>query len=336
MCGRERLSSATTAACAIAMLGVLTAARPAGQDALLQAANQRSAVQVYPVRGNVYLLVSPAGPNVTVHTGDEGVLVVDTGPAAHAEDVLGAIRRLSRLPIRYVINTTHRDDHVGGNAVIAAAGRGFEGVASLGAAARATGIAHENVLKRLSGLGEASASPAAAWPTLAFHTRKKEIHLNGEPIHVLHQPAAHADGDSLVFFRSSDVVSAGDVFLTTTYPVIDTARGGSLDGVIAALNALIDITTTRKNQEGGTLVIPGHGRVSDEADVVEYRDMLAIVRGRVQHYVAQGMTLAEIQRARPTMDYDGRYGAATGPASPQEFVEIVHRGVVDAAKRAGS
>jgi glyoxylase-like metal-dependent hydrolase (beta-lactamase superfamily II) len=304
---------------------------------LLDVFNASGPARLFPVRDSVYVLVDPAGgANVTIQVGSQGALVVDAGAAAWAETVVRAVKSVSSGPLRYLVSTSSREEHVGGNAVVAASGRGFEGVVSLGLAARATGIAHENVMRRMSGLGEPAPTAAGGWPTLSFHTRRKEIHFNGETVQVLHQPAAHADGDSIVFFRSSDVIAAGDLYLTTTYPEIDLARGGSIDGYIDALNAIIDLTNTQKNQEGGTLVIPGHGRVSDEADVVEYRDMLHIIRGRIRMYASQGRTLEQILQARPTIDYDGRYAAASGPASARGFVETVYRSVVAATKQVKS
>jgi glyoxylase-like metal-dependent hydrolase (beta-lactamase superfamily II) len=303
------------------------------QQTLLGTLNASSPLKVFPVRERIFAVIDPAGgPNTTLQIGDDGVVVVDPGRTANGKAILDIVAALTRLPIRFVINTTADPEHVGANAVVAAAGRGFEGVAGQNEAPRASGIAHENVLRRMTGLGEQAALPSAGWPTLPFFGRKKEVHFNDEVVQVLHQPAAHGDGDSVVFFRGSDVVSAGPIFLTTTYPVIDTARGGSIDGVIRALNAVIDLTTTKKNQEGGTLVVPAHGRISDEADVVEYRDMLAIIRGRVQHFVKQGMTLEQIRRERPTLDYDGRYGTGAGAAAPAAFLDIVYQGAVAAAK----
>jgi cyclase len=324
MMRRLRHIAFTTAA-----LAACATAAASAQGSLLQVFNDAGPAKLFPVRENVFVLVDPAGgANVAIQVGAQGALVVDAGTAAWGETVVRAVKSLTSGTLRYLVSTSSRDEHVGGNAVVAAAGRGFEGVVSLGLASRATGIAHENVMKRMTGLGEAAASPSAGWPTLSFHTRRKEIHFNGETVQVLHQPAALADGDALVFFRSSDVVVTGDVYLTTTYPPIDLERGGSIDGTIAALNAVIDLTNTQKNQEGGTLVVPGHGRVSDEADVVEYRDMLHTIRGRIQHYVSQGRTLAQIVQARPTIDYDGRYAAPSGPASSAQFVETVYRSVV--------
>ena len=325
------------ATAAVSAQGVRPQMADRGQTPLLEVFNASGAAKLFPVRENVYLLIDPAGgANVTIQVGPQGALVVDAGTAAWADTVVRAVKSVSSGPLRYLVSTSSRDEHVGGNAVVAASGRGFEGVVSLGLTPRATGLAHENVMRRMSGAGEQAPTPTAGWPTLSFHTRRKEIHFNGETVQVLHHPAAHADGDSVVFFRSSDVIATGDIYLTTTYPVIDLERGGSIDGIINALNGVIDLTNTQKNQEGGTLVIPGHGRVSDEADVVEYRDMLHIIRGRVRHYVSQGRTLEQVIEARPTIDYDGRYAAASGPASSRGFVEIVYRSVVASMKRSAS
>jgi cyclase len=151
------------------------------------------------------------------------------------------------------------------------------------------------------------------------------VYVNGEGIQLLHQPAAHTGGDSLVYFRRSDVVAAGDIYVNTSYPVIDRERGGSFSGVIAGLNRIIDLTIPKDWQEGGTMVIPGHGRLADEADVVEYRDMLTIIRDRIQGLIKKGMTLDQVKAARPTLDYDGRYGTTSGPWTTAMFIEAAYR-----------
>ncbi len=166
--------------------------------------------------------------------------------------------------------------------------------------------------------------PFEAWPTVTLFMPQKDIYFNGEAVQVLHQPAAHTDGDSLVFFRGSDVVSTGDVFTTTGYPVIRPEDGGGIDGVIAALNRIIELTVPEEKQEGGTLVIPGHGRLCDEADVVEYRDMVTIIRDRIKSMVDMGMTLRQVQAAKPTADYDGRYGATSGFWTTEAFVAAAY------------
>ena len=169
--------------------------------------------------------------------------------------------------------------------------------------------------------------PFGAWPTEGYPGDYKEVTFNGEAIQLFHQPAAHTDGDSLIFFRRSDVIVTGDIFVTTSYPVIDVKRGGSINGVIAGLNHIIDITIPKDWQEGGTMVIPGHGRIGDEADVVEYRDMVTIIRDRIQNMIRKGLTLEQVKAARPTLEYDPRYGFESGPWTTAMFVEAVYRGL---------
>lgn len=278
--------------------------------------SQNTEVHILPVQGKVYLL-SGAGGNVTVQAGSEGVLVVDSGASKMSGKVLGAIRQISERPIRHIINTSADADHVGGNAKIAEAGKvinSFTGSTSHYAPTDAAPIySHENVLRALSATND-PAYPPAAWPTDTFFTDSLELTFNGEAIQVLHQPAAHSDGDSVVYFRSSNVISTGDIFDTTSYPTVDTKRGGSIRGLIEALNRIIDITIPATNQEGGTIVVPGKGRLCDEYDVVMYRDMVTMVRDRVRRLIQTGMTLERIQVTRPTLDYDGRYGAEAGRA----------------------
>jgi glyoxylase-like metal-dependent hydrolase (beta-lactamase superfamily II) len=186
-------------------------------------------------------------------------------------------------------------------------------------------LAHENVMKRMSApSGEPSPRPFGAWPNETFFGEDKEIFFNDEAIQLIHQPG-HTDGDVLVFFRRSDVVASGDLFMTTTYPVIDAKSGGSVQGVIDGLNRLLDITIPKDKAEGGTYVVPGHGRLSDEADVVEYRDMVTIIRDRVQDLISKRRTWDQVRTARPSRDYDPEYGMPTGPSSPDQFVEAIYR-----------
>jgi cyclase len=290
-------------------------------------------VHVLHVQGNVYMLVG-AGGNITVQAGDEGVLLVDTSYEQMSPKVVAAIRTFSDKPIRYIINTHVHADHIGGNAPIAKLGATIAGGnMGIGANTGAAIIAHENVLNRMSApTGQQASSPSAAWPTDTYFTRKKELFFNGEAIEIIHQPSAHTDGDSIIFFRRSDVVSAGDLFLTTTFPVIDLQRGGNIHGIVEALNRILDITIPKDKQEGGTYVIPGHGRLCDEADVLEYRDMVTIIRDRIQDMVTRGMTLEQVKAARPTLDYDGRYGATTGSWTTEMFIDAVYRNLSTKAK----
>jgi glyoxylase-like metal-dependent hydrolase (beta-lactamase superfamily II) len=286
-----------------------------------------NALHVVHVQGNVHMIVGDGG-NIVVQAGDEGVLVVDTGFEARGDELLAAIRRISNKPIRLVINTHVHPDHTGANELLARVGE------SLGAnapgnsglpLATAHVLAHEKVMLRMSApSGQTPPRPFGAWPTETFFAEDKELFFNDEAIQLVYQPG-HTDGDVLVFFRRSDVVASGDLFQTTTYPVIDVARGGSVQGIINGLNRLLDITIPKDKAEGGTYVVPGHGRLSDEADVVEYRDMLTIVRDRIQDLIANGKSLAEVKASGLTRDYDGRYGATTGDWTTEQFIEAVYR-----------
>jgi cyclase len=179
--------------------------------------------------------------------------------------------------------------------------------------------------------GQASPFPVNAWPTETFDYSRKYMYLNGEGIEVLHQPAAHTDGDVLVFFRRSDTVVSGDILDTTRFPVIDVARGGTITGEIAALNRLVELAIPSVpivSREAGTLVIPGHGRVCDQTDVVEYRDMVTIIRDRVRDLIRAGMSLDQIKAASPARGYTGRYGSDSGPWTTNRFVEAIYQSLV--------
>ena len=284
-------------------------------------------LRVVHVQGNVHMIVGD-GANVIVQAGDEGVLVIDTGVEARGDELLAAIRRISDKPIRVVINTHVHPDHTGANALLARVGESIGGNAPGNSGlplATARVLAHEKVMARMSApSGQTPPRPFEAWPTETFFAEDKEIFFNDEAIQVSYQPG-HTDGDVLVFFRRSDVVASGDLFQTTTYPVIDAALGGSVQGIINGLNRLLDITIPRDKEEGGTYVVPGHGRLSDEADVVEYRDMLTIVRDRIQDLIGKGKSLAEVKAAGLTRDYDGRYGPTTGAWTTEQFIEAIYR-----------
>jgi glyoxylase-like metal-dependent hydrolase (beta-lactamase superfamily II) len=189
-------------------------------------------------------------------------------------------------------------------------------------------VSHENALGRMS--KDEPGRPAlsgSALPGSTFFTPRKEFFSNGEVVQVLWQPKAHTDGDVIVYFRSSEVISAGDVWVTTGYPVIDLTRGGSVQGILDGLNAIIDLAVPERNQMGGTRVIPGHGYFGNESDIVEYRDMVTIIRDRIRELVQEGRSLEQVKAARPTLDYDAVYGAVTGPWTTDMFIEAVYRGV---------
>jgi glyoxylase-like metal-dependent hydrolase (beta-lactamase superfamily II) len=319
----------------LASVVVAGAAIAVGGRAVAQQQNfdnvQMDAVEVRP---NVYMIAG-AGGNTTIQFGDEGVMVVDTQFPQVSAKLLAAIKSVTDAPIRYVVSTHVHGDHIGGNEAISKAGRTRAGgnvIGDLGAAATNTAgiIAHENVLKRLSMDPPAGQQPVpfGNWPTETFFNNKREFLFNGEAVQIIHQPDAHTDGDSIVFFRKSDVVATGDLFTTVMYPFIDVANGGTINGYIKALNAIMDITVPSNVNEGGTLVVPGHGRLSDEQDVIEYRDMATIVRDRIREYVKREMTLDQIKAKKPTLDFDARYGNDSGFWTTAMFVETIYKEMV--------
>ncbi len=291
-------------------------------------------VQILHVQGDVYMLVG-AGANIAVQAGDDGVLMVDTGTSEMSQQVLAAVRSISDKPIRYIINTSADPDHVGGNEVIAAAGSTIAGgnvVGDIGASAgdQATVIAYDAVLDRMSApTGKKAPFPQGAWPTDTFTTPEKKLYFNGEPIEVIHIPNAHSDGDSIVFFHKSDVVVAGDIFVTTSYPVVDLDAGGTINGLLDGLNRIIAITTPIAMQEGGTMVIPGHGRVCDQADVKFYQEAITIIRDRFQDAIKRGLTLQQVENANLTLDYNPRYGALEGPWTTKMFIDAVYKSLTE-------
>jgi cyclase len=335
---------------------VLFIVAPPGHIAAQQ--TQPEPLQFLPVRGNIYLLQG-AGANITVSIGRDGVLMVDSGLQSMGDQVLAAIRRLQNQldlrdkpigsgaetrssvadrnvespakPIRYIINTHVHPDHVGANELLRRSGMTFTGGNVTGNISDATEgaaiMAHEAVLTRMtSTAGGATPAPADAQPTDTYYTETMKLShfFNGEGVQLIHQPAAHTDGDTLVWFRGSDVIAAGDVFSTTTYPVIDVKQGGTINGVVEGLNRILRLCIAEFRTEGGTLVVPGHGRLSDSADVAYYRDMVTILRDRVRAMVGRGLSLEQVKAAKPTADYDPRYGATTGPWTSDQFVEAAY------------
>ena len=276
-------------------------------------------IHALPVQGSVYMLTGGGG-NVTVQVGKDGVLLVDTSYAELAPKIFAEIRKLSQGPIRYVVNTHVHPDHTGGN----------EALVKLGATPAMPGpalvVANLSVLERMTTPQAGSpAIPRALWPNDTYSTPFKDFFFNNEAVVVTHIPNAHTDGDSIVFFRRSDVLSVGDLFVPDQYPFIDLDRGGSVQGLIHGLNRILEITVPAKYQEGGTYVIPGHGRLCEEADVVEYRDMITIIRDRVQDLIKQGKTLEQVKAAKPSRDYDTQYAPAGSFISADAFVESIYK-----------
>jgi glyoxylase-like metal-dependent hydrolase (beta-lactamase superfamily II) len=326
--------------------------------------NLSSAIKVLPVRGNIYVLMG-AGANITLSVGLDGVLMVDSGSAEMSDQVITAIRAIQLWveaknaasappvlygaetrnsiiearradmppkPIRYIVATSIASDHIGGNVKIAGVGQTFTGgnvagqLNDVGQGAAIVG--HENLQNRMANPPAGQpAFPTRALPTDTYPTDAMKLSnfFNGEGIILMHQPSAFTDGDTIVYFRGSDVIAAGEVFRTTTYPVIDMAKGGTINGVVEGLNHIIDLSVPEFRSEGGTIIIPAYGRISDIADVAYYRDMVTILRDRIQDMLKKGMTLEQVKAARPAADYDGRYGATGGPWTTDMFIEAVYK-----------
>jgi glyoxylase-like metal-dependent hydrolase (beta-lactamase superfamily II) len=269
------------------------------------------------------LFVGPSGESLLVDTGNAG--------DRDLSRIVDTIKTAGVKQIDHMWTTHYHGDHTGGNANIAKAGptrlNASPATAALGGnvEGKTTILAHENVLNRMVASGP-DGRPADLWPTESYIGAETAVFFNGEGVQILHQPAAHTDGDSIVFFRRSDVIATGDVFTTTMYPVIDAQRGGSVKGVVDALNRIIDLAIPDLHvQEGGTMIVPGHGRLCDQQDVIEYRDMVTIVRDRIEYMIGKGLTLDQIKAARPTLDFDPRYGADSGLWTTSMFIEAVYQ-----------
>lgn len=296
----------------------------------------QTALDIVQLRPNFHMIAG-AGSNIVVQVGPHGAVLVDSGAEGRSEEVLAAVREITPLPIRYIINTSMDTDHVGGNAAVAQAGLSIlPGALAAGAgltddllsnSGGASVLAHENVLARMGApTGDRSPVPLELWPTKTFAFDSYSMYFNGEGIQVIHQPAAHTDGDVIVFFRRGDVIATGDIVDTTRFPVIDVARGGSVQGEIDALNRLLGMSILNLPLQwwpDRTLLVPGHGRVYDKLDLLEYRDAITIVRDRVQALIDDGKTLAEVQAANPTLGYRSQYGSDSGPWTTEMFVEVI-------------
>jgi cyclase len=293
-------------------------------------------IHILPVQGNVYMLVGDGG-NIAVQVGkDEGAMVVDSGAGRLSDKVIAAIRTLSDKPIQFIVNTSFHLDHTGGNARLHAVGYDPEANGGIlrvfaDAGMGATMMAHQNVLNRMSApTGKVAPTPADGWPTDTYvQGRRRKLH-NGEAVELFWEPNATTDGDSIVHFRRSDVIVTGDIFNSTRYPVIDVKAGGTVQGEITALNNILDKTVSWR-QEGGTLVIPGHGRLCNEWEVTEYRDTMVIIRDRVQAMIGKGATLQQVLAARVSADYDARFGSNSGPWTTAMFIEAVYTSLKDPA-----
>jgi glyoxylase-like metal-dependent hydrolase (beta-lactamase superfamily II) len=317
----------------IAAAVVLTLAMGSQRALAQQASDALTLVQLRP---NFYVIAG-AGGNIVMQVGPDGVILVDSGSSDMSEKVLATIRRVTPLPIRYIINTSMDADHIGGNGVLTKAGLTIlAGAIAAGGGLsddlvtnsnRASVLAHENVLTRLTASeGQPSAIPFALWPTKTFAYHQYSMYLNGEGIQVIHQPAAHTDGDLIVFFRRGDVIATGDIIDTTRFPFIDVKRGGTVQGEIDALNRLMDLSIHNLPLQwtpDRTFLVPGHGHVYDKLDLLEYRDAITVVRDRVQDLINDGKTLEQVKAANPTLGYRSQYGTDKGAWTTDMFVETI-------------
>ncbi len=274
------------ALCAL-LLGAGACAAPAVKT---PSASDVTAKQVAPHIWYLYY----RGGNMTALIGPEGTLLVDDEFAPFVPAILARLKEIGGGVPKFVVNTHYHQDHTGGNAAMRAAG--------------AVIIAHENVRSRLEQIqrppfgGSVPAPvPASALPMITFE-HSLTVNLDGEPVRIVHEPPAHTDGDSIVAFERSNVVAMGDLFFNGIYPIIDVETGGNVDGMIA------DVERALFYMNDKTVVIPGHGPVADKAALERYRDMMITVRDKVKKLIDEGKTLAEIQAAKPTAQFDAEWG----------------------------
>jgi len=294
-----------------------------------QSASTTAALETIQIRPNVFVIFG-AGSNVAVHVGEDGVILVDSGATPMADNLLAAVRAITKQPIRMIINTSADADHVGGNDKVGSAGIAIN-PDSFSDEEHATVLAHENVLQRMSTpKGNETPFPVDMWPNETFTSKLRSMYINDDAIQVIRQLGAHTDGDTMVHFRRADVIVTGDVLDLRQFPVIDPARGGSIQGELEALNHLLDLTVPAMPlvlKPGRTLLVPGHGRVSDYGELVEYRDMVTVIKDIIQDMITRGMTLEQVKAANPTQGYRRRYGADSGPWTTDMFVEAIYNGL---------
>jgi cyclase len=282
-------------------------------------------VETVPVQGQVYLIAG-AGGNIAAQVGSDGVLLVDTGYEQMSGKVLDALRKLSDRTLRTIINTTLMDAHTGANGALVKEGRLNQAGPGLGGRPNeADLIGHSDLLALMTEIGRDKIA-VERWPPSVFSGKQKDLYSNDEPVIILHVPNAVTAGDSMVWFRKSDVIVSGEIFNEASFPYIDLAHGGTINGIIEGLNQMLEIMVPKHNQEGGTMVVPGYGRIGDEHDVLEYRDMVTIIRDRVQAYIKKGMTLQQIKgmKPNPTYEYEPRFNR--DPAwTADMFIEAIYR-----------
>jgi cyclase len=317
------------APCGVWLLGALATLAALGAGA-------QASFEVLPVQGHVLVAIGPGG-NSVVQAGHEAMVLVDTQTAAAADALIATLRQISPKPLRHIVTTSADADRTGGNEALSRFGTYVRLIDTLdprGSSSNASIIAHVNVLGRMSAPPDGTAAaPGDAWPSDTYFTEEWALFVNGEAMQLFHVPNAFSDGDTLVFFRRSDVLAAGEIFSPVGYPRLDAARGGSVAGIIEGLSLILDIAIPGENQEGGTVVVPGRGRLSDETDVANYRDMVVIVRDRIRAAIEAGQTLEQVQAAKLTRDYDGTYGRdVSGERSAERFVAAVYRELAGGAR----
>lgn len=252
------------------------------------------------------------GGNIGVSIGEDGILLIDDQYEALIDPIQKALAKLTKQPIRFVINTHWHGDHVGGNSKLKSAG--------------ATIVAHENVRQRMSKAGyygvidqKVDPSPASALPIITYSS-KMTIHFNGDEIDLLHVQPSHSDGDTIVFFRQSNVIHTGDLFFNGLYPYIDVVNGGSIDGMIAVVQRVLSMV------DMNTVIIPGHGPVADKQALKDYLTMLKTVRDRVKALIDKKKSLAQVIAAKPSLRFDEKWGKSF--LTPSQFTELIYRSFI--------
>jgi glyoxylase-like metal-dependent hydrolase (beta-lactamase superfamily II) len=279
----------------------------AAQQQPADTASIQGALKVIHVQGNVYLFAG-VGPNITVEIGQFGPLMVDTPPAAVMPQVLAEIRKLSPWPVRFLLHTTADPDYLSGDAALLASSRTLEA------------WIHNNLYARLLA---ASNGPVALPTATVTYSEPIVDTFNSEAVVIYQAPAAHTDSDSVVFFRRSDVISTGPIYTPGRYPVIDIERGGTITGLIEAVYRVLELAVPDNFSSDGTVIVPGRGRLAEESDLGEYRNMLVIIKDRILGMKNKRMTLQQIQASRPSLDYDTEYHATLAEAN--RFVEAIYR-----------
>jgi glyoxylase-like metal-dependent hydrolase (beta-lactamase superfamily II) len=264
-------------------------------------------IRTIPLTGGLAMMVG-AGGNLAVSWGDDGTFLVDDQFAPLTPKIVAAIAKLTRNPTKWVLNTHYHGDHSGGNENFGKAGSVI--------------VAHENVRKRMSTEQFSKVfnrstppSPKVALPVVTFNDRAT-FHQNGEEIAVFHVNAAHTDGDAIIWFKTANVIHMGDTYFKERYPFIDVDGGGSIDGLVAGIDRVLGVI------DGNTRVIPGHGELSNKAEMMEYRTVIAAARDRVKKLIAEGKTLEQAVAAKPLAEYDAKWG--TGFIKPDVFLRLIY------------